>query len=262
MPAVPAPLAGLVHRLRRLRLRVRRRRLDYAREEAARAERLARVLPASAVELEAYEREYDRLEGFHDAYSRRTDEIHAAGVARGTTHWRDGKTLYVVCRALAPAVVVETGVRFGSFDAHVLAALAENGHGELHALDRPGGPPGPFEYGHLIPPPLRERWTLHEGDARTVLDGLLDRLAPIDVFLHDSDHRRAHMRFEFETALGSLAPGGVLGSHDVRLSPAFSTVCADHGLASTVICDTGIARLPARSPSRGRISRTGPTGPA
>lgn len=236
---------------RRLRLRVRRRRLDYGREEDARAERLAAVLPADVADLRAYEREYDGLDWFHDAYADRTEAIHAAGVARGTTHWRDGKTLYVVCRAVRPAVVVETGVRFGSFDAHVLAALHENGRGHLHAIDLPGGPPGPFAYGHLIPDRCRDRWTLHEGDAGDRLPGLLDRVGPLDLFLHDSDHRRGHMRFEFETATGHLRAGGVLASHDVRLSSLFDAFAASRGLPATVVCDTGVARCPEPGDGRG-----------
>jgi len=136
------------------------------------------VLPASAAELREYEQEYEDLEWFHDAYADRVAEIHEAGVATDTTHWRDGVTLYVVCRALEVETVVETGVLFGSFDAHVLAAMCENGGGTLHAVDLPGGPPGPFEYGHLIPDRCRDRWELHRGDAREVLPGLLERVGP------------------------------------------------------------------------------------
>lgn len=235
-------LRDLVHAGRRLRLRARRWRLAYGREEAARADRLADVLPVARERLRRYEREYDDLDWFHDAYSRRTDEIHRAGVAAGTTHWRDGKTMYVLCRAVRPRTVVETGVLFGSSDAHILAALAENGAGRLHALDLPGGPPGPFGYGYLIPDRLRDRWTLHEGDAGEALDDLLDRIGPVDIFLHDSDHRADHMRFEYEAAHRRLAPGGILASHDVRLSPTFERFCAARQLDATVVCDTGIAR--------------------
>lgn len=232
----------LVFAARKLRLRLERRRLDYPAEEAARASRLAEVLPATEAQLRSYEAEYDGRSEFHRRYSARVDALHEADVLTDTTHWRDGKTLYVVCRAVEPRVVVETGVRYGSFDAHILAALARTGRGELHALDLPGGPPGPFEYGHLIPNDLRDRWTLHAGDARTVLPDLLAELGPVDVFLHDSDHRRPHMRFEFETAMGHLADDGVLASHDVRLSPEFGAFCRSEGLRSCVVADTGIAR--------------------
>jgi predicted O-methyltransferase YrrM len=233
-----------IYAVRKARLGLERRRLDYGRETRERAERLADVLPASVAELRAYEREYDDLEWFHEAYADRVDEIHDAGVATDTTHWRDGVTLYVACRALAVETVVETGVLFGSFDAHILAALHENGGGTLHAVDLPGGPPGPFEYGHLIPDRCRDRWELHRGDAREVLPELLERVGPLDLFLHDSDHRLPHMRFEYETARSHLDSGGVLASHDVRLSGLFDQFTETNGLRSCVVCDTGIARRP------------------
>ncbi|MFB6171958.1 MAG: class I SAM-dependent methyltransferase [Haloarculaceae archaeon] len=234
----------LRYALRRLRVRWRRARLDYDREERERADRLATVLDASASTLRDYEAEYDDLDWFHDAYGERVQDVHDAGVLADTTHWRDGKTAYVVCRALEPSVAVETGVRFGSFDAHVLAAMVVTGHGELHGLDLPGGPAGPFEYGHLIPDRCRERWHLHAGDASEDLAPLLDAVGPVDLFLHDSDHRKPHMRFEYETARPRLTDGGVLASHDVRLSSAFESFCAAHGLAACVVADTGFARRP------------------
>ncbi|NUB90901.1 class I SAM-dependent methyltransferase [Haloterrigena sp. SYSU A558-1] len=235
-------LRDAIYALRKARLGLERRRLDYGRETDERAERLAAVLPASIAELREYEREYDSLEWFHDAYADRVAEIHEAGVATDTTHWRDGATLYVVCRALEVETAVETGVLFGSFDAHILAAMERNGGGTLHAVDLPGGPPGRFDYGHLIPDRCRDRWRLHRGDAREVLPALLERVGPLDLFLHDSDHRLPHMRFEYETALSHLESGGVLASHDVRLSRLFDRFTEENGLQSCVVCDTGIGR--------------------
>ena len=235
-------VSDLIHAVRRLRVRWRRARLDYDREERERAARLAPVLEVPESELRAYETEYDELDWFHDIYGERVGEIHDAGVLEDSTHWRDGKTLYVVCRALTPSVVVETGVLFGSFDAHVLAAMEVNGHGQLHSLDLPGGPPGPFEYGHLVPDRCQDRWRLHTGNARDVLADLLADVGPLDLFLHDSDHRIDHMRYEYETALPHLADGGMLASHDVRLSSLFEKFCAVHGLDACVVADTGVAR--------------------
>ncbi|WP_126663574.1 class I SAM-dependent methyltransferase [Haloterrigena salifodinae] len=241
---MPGRLRDAVYALRKARLGLERRRLDYGQEIDERAERLASVLPASVDELRAYEREYDNLEWFHDTYADRVAEIHDAGVATDTTHWRDGATLYVVCRALEVETAIETGVLFGSFDAHILAAMERNGGGTLHSVDLPSGPPGPFDYGHLIPDRCRERWELREGDARAVLPDLLETVGPVDLFLHDSDHRLPHMRFEYETALSRLEPGGFLASHDVRLSRLFDRFTDANGLRSCVVCDTGIARVP------------------
>jgi predicted O-methyltransferase YrrM len=236
-------LADLLYRARRLRIRWRRRRLDYDREERERVTRLARVLDAEESELRGYEREYDDLDWFHEAYGERVRAAHEAGALTDSTHWRDGKTLYVVCRALRPEVAVETGVLLGSFDAHVLAALERNGRGQLHSLDLPGGPPGPYEYGYLVPDRLRDRWQLHTGDATAMLGDLLGDVGPVDLFVHDSDHRKSHMRFEYETALPHVRDGGVLASHDVRLNGAFDAFCRRRGLADCVVADTGLARV-------------------
>lgn len=246
---LPPRLRTLVYAARKLRLKARRHCLDYEREGQARAVRLARVLDADYATLRRYGREYDDLDWFHEAYSRRVEEIHDAGVAADTTHWRDGKTLYVVCRALKPSVVVESGVRFGSFDAHALAAMEVNDHGAFYGLDLPGSPDGPFAYGHLVPDRCRGRWTLHTGDARDALSALVERVGPVELFLHDSDHRRPHMAFEYRTADAHLAPGGVLASHDVRLSSLFENFTTERGMPATVICDTGIARRPAEHDS-------------
>jgi len=66
---------------------------------------------------------------------------------------------------------------------------------------------------------------------------------PLDLFLHDSDHRLPHMRFEYEAALGHLEPGGVLASHDVRLSRLFDRFTEENGVDACVVCDTGIGRV-------------------
>ena len=42
-----------------------------------------------------------------------------------------GRFVYAVVRASRPDVVIETGVATGVTSAHILAALADNEHGEL-----------------------------------------------------------------------------------------------------------------------------------
>jgi len=44
---------------------------------------------------------------------------------------------YLVCRALRPEVVVETGVGYGVSSAFILKALEQNGGGILHSVDLP-----------------------------------------------------------------------------------------------------------------------------
>jgi hypothetical protein len=66
---------------------------------------------------------------------------------------------YVICRALRPRVVVETGVGSGVTTAFILQALAANDEGHLWSIDLP--PIGAEEYaGSFVPQHLRDRWTL------------------------------------------------------------------------------------------------------
>lgn len=158
-----------------------------------------------------------------------------------------GPDLYVVVRAARPRVVVETGVASGWSSAHILRALEANGAGELHSIDLPNVqegsvlPPGRAA-GWMVPAELRGRWTLHLGDARTLLPEVLAALGRVDLFLHDSDHSYEHMSFELEQALPRLAAGGLLMSDDVHLHPAWDDFCAQHRLRPTRVERLGVTR--------------------
>ena len=62
-------------------------------------------------------------------------ERFAGPIRLGTTGKFGCEALYLVVRAARPHVVVETGVLYGASSAHILAALARNGGGELHSLE-------------------------------------------------------------------------------------------------------------------------------
>ncbi|HWO94333.1 MAG TPA: class I SAM-dependent methyltransferase [Dehalococcoidia bacterium] len=121
---------------------------------------------------------------------------------------------YALVRLARPNVVLETGVHDGLSSALILEALRANGAGhlvsiDLPALDLPGGEPG-----WLVPTRLRERWTLELGDARRLLPATLERYPAVDIFIHDSDHRREHREFEFRTVRPHAGPGALLMSDD------------------------------------------------
>ncbi|MER3421200.1 MAG: hypothetical protein C4290_12070 [Chloroflexota bacterium] len=84
-------------------------------------------------------------------------------------------------------------------------------------------------WGFLVPPALRPRWTLILGDARDELPPLLRRLGTIDVFFHDSDHRYAHMMWEYTTVWPHLAAGGLLISDDISFHTALWDFAAGVG---------------------------------
>ncbi len=128
---------------------------------------------------------------------------------------------YVICRALRPRVVVETGVGSGVTTSFILQALAANGEGHLWSIDLP--PIGAEHFaGSFVPQPLRSRWTMLRGRSRDLLPQLLADLPAPDVFLHDSLHTTRNMTFEFQAAWAKMAAGGVLLSDDIHMSKSFA----------------------------------------
>jgi predicted O-methyltransferase YrrM len=128
---------------------------------------------------------------------------------------------YVICRALKPRIVVETGVGSGVTTCFILQALADNNAGHLWSIDLP--PIGAEQFaGSFVPQYLRGRWTLLRGRSRDVLPRLLQELPSPDLFLHDSLHTTRNMTFEFRTAWQKLRAGGVLISDDIHMSKAFA----------------------------------------
>lgn len=128
---------------------------------------------------------------------------------------------YVICRALRPRVVVETGVGSGVTTSFILQALAANDEGHLWSIDLP--PIGAEQFaGSFVPQALRRRWTLLRGRSRDLLPPLLNDLPAPDVFLHDSLHTTRNMTFEFQAAWQKMNAGGVLLSDDIHMSKAFA----------------------------------------
>ncbi|BBL80002.1 hypothetical protein RxyAA322_18560 [Rubrobacter xylanophilus] len=148
------------------------------------------------------------------------------------------RACYLLCRLLRPAVVLETGVAYGVSSAFLLAALEENGHGELHSVDLPPLRPraGHF-WGIAVPEEFRGRWTLHRGSSRRVLPGLLAELGEVDLFLHDSLHTLRNMRFEFGAVWPRLRPGGAVLADDVERNAAFGELLERQPALWRVVAD-------------------------
>jgi methyltransferase family protein len=104
----------------------------------------------------------------------------------------------------------------------ILEALGRERSGHLWSIDRPPLEPQLHaEIGAAVPESLRERWTLLRGTSRRVLPGLLGRIAPIDLFVHDSLHTERNLRFELTKAWGAMDGSGALAADDVERSSAF-----------------------------------------
>jgi predicted O-methyltransferase YrrM len=160
-----------------------------------------------------------------DDVLRRHIESATAGAARrglADKHVRYARRIgwYAIVRATRPQHVVETGVDKGLGTCVLAAALLRNaadGHpGRVTSLDiNP-------EAGYLArTAPWSEVVDLVIGDSIASI-AALDR--PVDLFLHDSDHSRAHEKREFEAVEGKLAPGAILLTDNVTAT----NVLAEH----------------------------------
>lgn len=122
---------------------------------------------------------------------------------------------YLCVRILKPKVVIETGVSAGRSTAFILAALEDNGVGELFSID-----PDP-KAGYAVPSEIKHRWHFINDYSENVLEDLLKELKNIDIFLHDSLHTYSHMMYEYTTAWPYIRVGGILLSDDIGLNYAF-----------------------------------------
>ncbi len=165
-----------------------------------------------------------------------------------------GPILYALCRILRPETVVETGVASGVSSAYMLKAMHVNGFGKLYSVDMPNYeevlhrefpevyhasvaivPPG-REVGWVVPEDLRRPWVLRIGKVADVLPDLLADLGSIDVFLHDSEHTYANMRWEYALTWNRIREGGVLATDDAMCNGAFSEF-AEHTSAMPEVID-------------------------
>lgn len=156
-----------------------------------------------------------------------------------------GRLCYAACRALSPAIVVETGVAHVVTSSFILSALDVNRRGELHSVDLP--PPAADAdrfVGALIPGRLKVRWHLHRGTSRRVMPTLLRDIAEVDVFIHDSLHTEENTRWELQTVQPHLQKSAVVISDDIDETMAFEEfVHAARPRYSAVLREVDKARL-------------------
>jgi predicted O-methyltransferase YrrM len=140
-----------------------------------------------------------------------------------------------IVRLMRPRVMVETGVALGFTTATVLRAMRENDCGRLYSVDLPALQYDPGDpVGRAVPEELGDRWELTLGDSRIVLGPLVERVAPLDVFLHDALHTYTSQLREYRTAWPHLRSGGVLVSDDVG-NPAFVEFAREVGAVAHLV---------------------------
>ncbi|MBU1040843.1 MAG: class I SAM-dependent methyltransferase [Proteobacteria bacterium] len=160
------------------------------------------------------------------------DSVHELGLYR--------IFLYCLTRSRRPGLFVETGVLHGLTSLFILEALERNGQGRLVSIDAPSyfetGPanldgvddrlPPRKEPGWVIGPHRRQRFDLRIGLSSEHLEPALCEGPPAEIFLHDSDHTPQNMKFELETALRFLAPGGIIVCDNCINNTAFFDFCS------------------------------------
>jgi predicted O-methyltransferase YrrM len=140
--------------------------------------------------------------------------------------WNDGDpalidAIWCLLRRLKPNKIVETGVANGVTSRFILEWCAKNNkNARLWSIDLP---PLDQQVARQIGAAVinRSQWTFIEGSSRRRLPRLLKQIAPIDLFIHDSDHRQYNMAFEMRLAWQALRGGGALVVDDIDVNAAF-----------------------------------------
>lgn len=121
---------------------------------------------------------------------------------------------YALVRATRPRVVLETGVDRGLGTAVIAAALRRNeieGYpGMVYATDIMP------DCGHLIAEPYRQHCRILLGDS---VESLKKFTEPVDVFLHDSDHRAEYEWAEFLAIEPRLHDDSIVMSDNSQATP-------------------------------------------
>lgn len=150
-------------------------------------------------------------------------DFHRAKVEGADLYAKKILLQYAAIRAMAPSVVVETGVASGVSTSYILLALRKNGRGKLHSIELGDTQylPSGRQPGWIVPDWLKENWDMHIGDSRVLLPRVLNEVGSTDVFVHDSLHTYEHMIWEFRCAFPMIRSGGLLISDDAVWNPAF-----------------------------------------
>jgi len=154
--------------------------------------------------------------------------------------------IYSLVRLLKPDKVVETGVANGRSTFFILNAILKNGKGTLYSIDID------YNVGILIDQQLKTNWRLHvlpRTNGRE-LNKYLSTIAPVDIFIHDSNHTYYWQMLEYRAFLKNINNHGLILSDDVDASFAFIDFCNENKLKPLFLYDHrkifGIVKITAR----------------
>ena len=146
-----------------------------------------------------------------------------------------GLLLYALIRRSRPRVVVEAGVANGHSTVISLSALQANAFGELHSFDISNS------VGSLLREVERARWTLHVSppqSAFTRFRQVVNKLGPVDLFFHDSNHRYICQFADLLSVWPALGPGATVVVDDVNEAWAFFDFARNHDGAAIGLFDS------------------------
>jgi predicted O-methyltransferase YrrM len=171
---------------------------------------------------------------FIEHYMAELSHKHRAHYVPGWVNLDDALFLYWLVRRVNPKTIVQTGVCNGLSTAFMMLGLVKNGpEGRLYAIDlppvfNPDDPTWTVEgsvygfvipkgktSGWMVPDAYRDRFEVRSGDTKDLLPEMVEKVGPIDIFYHDSDHTYNHMMFEFHQAKRRLNQGGLVIGDDV-----------------------------------------------
>lgn len=145
------------------------------------------------------------------------DEIkERAGDTSGCMSDNDCALLYALVRYYKPLSCIESGTGRGKATSFIAKGMLDNGNdGTITSVERSIK----IKVGEIIPDALKERVTFYSGDIKQFIS---TKVQQIDMFLHDSTHRRNSQLMEYNTFWEHLWEGGLLCSHDTEYSTAFA----------------------------------------
>jgi predicted O-methyltransferase YrrM len=141
--------------------------------------------------------------------------LHVDNMVSGKYYWQVSTDelayIFAATKLLRARKVVETGIGPGTTSFAILNALKEV-DGMLYSFDLgvSYGESDTRPVGFVVPQDMRSKWTITLGNSRETLIPVLNRISPIDIFFHDSDHSYNHVMFELKTASKYLIKNGLI----------------------------------------------------
>lgn len=160
----------------------------------------------------------------------------------GKNYWQvsydELRSIYAAVKLMHPKVMIETGVGPGTTSTAILTALRDVG-GKLVSFDlgEKFGEDEQIPVGEVVPRDLKGNWNLVFGDSSKTLPEEINKIAPVDIFFHDSDHTYEHVTFELETFYKHASERFLIIIDNFNWSNAPYDFCSKYGLTLYHIAD-------------------------